>query len=283
MEKILACIDGSDYAQTVCDGAAWASERTGATVTLLHVFPPHPKETPMDLSGAIGLGAKSALLEQLTGLDAAHGRAERRRGKLMLEQAEQRLRSAGLERIEHLHRRGTLADTIADIEDRVDLIVMGKRGEGTKAGSLDMGAELERVARDTHRPFLVTGREFRPVRRFLLAFDKGSGTARALDFVTRNSLLKGLECHVVMLGKLSGEVHATLTGVAKALEGAGIRAHTALKLGPRDHVIGAYVEEKEIDLVVTAAGGDSFIRRLLLRNIPTPVIRSCPRPFLLFR
>jgi hypothetical protein len=66
VNKILACIDDSVYAQSVCAGAAWVSNRTGAAVTLLHVFLPHPKGARLDLSGAIGLGAKHDLLEQLS-------------------------------------------------------------------------------------------------------------------------------------------------------------------------------------------------------------------------
>lgn len=38
MAKILALIDGSAYAQSVCDLAAWAATRTGAEVELLHVL-----------------------------------------------------------------------------------------------------------------------------------------------------------------------------------------------------------------------------------------------------
>ncbi|SCW95108.1 Universal stress protein family protein, partial [Sphingobium faniae] len=37
MTKILACIDASAYAASVCDLAAWASKRLDLPVELLHV------------------------------------------------------------------------------------------------------------------------------------------------------------------------------------------------------------------------------------------------------
>ena len=283
MKKILACIDDSIYAQTVCAGAAWVSNRIGATVVLLHVFTPPPKRASLDLSGAIGLGAKSGLLEQLTELDETHGRVEQRKGKLMLTHAEQQLRAAGVQNIEVLHRRGSLVEVIGELEEQMDLIVMGKRGEHADFDALHLGSNLERVARAVHKPLLVTARAFRPIRRFLIAFDASASTTKALDYISRYPLLKGLECHVLMVGKVSAEIRGTLTDVAGPLEGAGIGVHTALKVGPRDEVIASYVEAKDIDLIVMGAYGHSRIRQLIIGSTTTAVIRACRVPLLLFR
>lgn len=283
VNKILACIDDSVYAEAVCSGAAWVSQRTGATVTLLHVFSPPPQRAGLDLSGAIGLGAKSELLTQLTELDETRGRVEQRKGKLILSHAEQQLHAAGVQRIEVLHRRGSLVEVIGELEDQLDLIVMGKRGEQADCDSLQVGSNLERVARAVHTPLLVTARAFRPIRRFVIAFDDSAGTAKALEHITHHSLLTGLECHVVMVGSVSAEIRSRLTQVANTLERAGLGVHTALKVGARDEVITAYVEAKEIDLVVMGAYRHSRIHDLILGSTTTAVIRSCHIPLLLFR
>lgn len=283
MKKLLACIDDSIYAQTVCAGAAWVSNRTEAAVALLHVFPLPPKHASLDLSGAIGLGAKSELLEQLTKLDETHGRMEQRKGKLMLAHAEQRLRAAGVRSIEVLHRRGSLAEVIGELEAQVDLIVMGKRGENADFDTLHLGSNLEEVAHAAHKPLLVIAREFRPVHRFLFAFDGSASTTKALEYITRHRLLKGLECHVLMVGRVSAKIRSTLTDVAGSLERAGFKVHTALKVGPRDEVITSYVESKDMDLIVMGAYGHSRIRQLIIGSTTTSVIRSCRIPLLLFR
>ena len=38
MTNLTALIDGSVYSQSVCDHAAWAAQRLGATVRLVHVI-----------------------------------------------------------------------------------------------------------------------------------------------------------------------------------------------------------------------------------------------------
>ena len=52
-QKIVAFIDGSIYAQSVCHHAAWIAERTGAAVELIHVLGPRDTSGKRDHSGAI--------------------------------------------------------------------------------------------------------------------------------------------------------------------------------------------------------------------------------------
>jgi hypothetical protein len=63
MSKILACLDASPYAASVCDLSAWVAPRLSWGVELLHVVQRKSAVTARhDLSGAIGLGVKSELL-----------------------------------------------------------------------------------------------------------------------------------------------------------------------------------------------------------------------------
>ncbi|MDX1654638.1 MAG: universal stress protein [Candidatus Competibacteraceae bacterium] len=284
MRKILACVDGSIYTETVAACAAWASERTGASIKLLYAVSssPHRENTP-DLSGAIGLGAKGELLEHLAELDESHGRLEQRKGKLILEHAEQLVRDSGVRHIERLHRRGSLLEAIGELENQMDLIVMGKRGEHADVDSLHPGPNLERVARAIHKPLLVSARIFQPIRRVLFAFDGGPSAHKALDYIARQPLLKGLECHVLRVGRVSDQAHASLIGTAHTLEQAGLSVHTAVRMGNAEEVMAAYVESKDIDLVVMGAYGHSRIRSLIIGSTTTAMIRSCNVPILLFR
>lgn len=65
MQKIIACIDGSAMAQSVCDAAIWASRKLEKTVLFLHTIEKEQQHGADDLSGAIGLGASAALLEEM--------------------------------------------------------------------------------------------------------------------------------------------------------------------------------------------------------------------------
>src|SRR3546814_9140397 len=66
MENVLAAIDASVYATSVCGYAGWAASRLSLPVELLHVVQRQDAVTARkDLSGAIGLGVKSDLMEEL--------------------------------------------------------------------------------------------------------------------------------------------------------------------------------------------------------------------------
>ncbi|MFX8122173.1 universal stress protein, partial [Acinetobacter baumannii] len=54
MSKIIACIDGSLVTNTVCDYAAWFSDKLNSPIKLLHVIDKPKAKAPQDLSGAIG-------------------------------------------------------------------------------------------------------------------------------------------------------------------------------------------------------------------------------------
>ena len=85
MSKVLACIDASHYAAAVCDLSAWAAHRLSWRVELLHVVQRKSAVTARhDLSGAIGLGVKSELLEELTRIEEAQGKLAIEGGRALL-------------------------------------------------------------------------------------------------------------------------------------------------------------------------------------------------------
>ena len=83
-QKIVAFIDGSIYAQSVCHHAAWIADRTGAAVDLIHVLGPRDTSGKRDHSGAISLGARTALLQELAELDAQRSKLMSQRGRAIL-------------------------------------------------------------------------------------------------------------------------------------------------------------------------------------------------------
>ncbi len=285
---ILACVDGSVYADSVCAMAGWASRQLDAPVHLLHVQPPGSDyAAPTDLSGAIGLGAKSALLEKLTQVDEARGKLDQQKGKVILdharEQLEVHLAQLSSDRVELLHRRGSLVETIAELERSTQLIILGKRGEHADFATLHLGSNLERVVRAAHTPILVAARTFNPIKRFVVAYDGGPSARKALDYLARHPLLQGLECHLLKVGAETQENQQSLQEAATKLRQGGLAVQTLLQQGHADDVIATYVKAHEMDLVVMGAYGHSHIRTLIIGSTTSNMLRSCPVPVLMFR
>lgn len=286
MSTIIACTDGSLYSASIYQNAAWVASRIGASIHVIHVI--ERQETPgnKDLSGSIGFYANAELLEELTQLDESHARIARLRGKAILDDAVKQLGIAGIgdtSEVTTTQRHGSLVETLDEFEKNASLVIIGKRGEHADLAKGHLGSNLERVVRSAKVPIFVAAREFKPVKRFLIAFDGGLSAMKAVHHVATQPLLKGLECHLIAVGKPDGQLARDLEGAALSLHGAGYEVKSELLGGNPEEVISTQVTERNIDLLVMGAYGHSPIRQLILGSTTTSLIRTCHVPILLFR
>lgn len=281
---LLVCVDGSLYTDSVCAYAAWASLRLNATVRLLHVQTPQSEPTAsLDLSGTMGVSEQSTLLEKLAQMDEARGKLDQQKGRLILEHAKEQLAAAGVGKVETLHRRGSLVDSITELEQSAQLIVLGKRGEQANLATLHLGSNLERVVRAAHKPILVSSRAFKEIERFVIAYDGGASTVKAVDYIAGNPLLQGMECHLLKVGSDNVENRNDLEKAATKLRLKGFTVHALLQQGHADDLIANYVKAKEMNILVMGAYGHSHIRTLIIGSTTANMLRSCPIPVLMFR
>lgn len=284
MNGIMALIDGSLYAQSVCDHIAWIAGRAEVTVELLHVIGRRDMASaPFNLSGNIGLGARTALLEELADLDAQKAKVAHRRGRLLLDEASARLKAAGLENVEARLRNGDLVETVSELETDIDLIVIGKRGEGADFATGHLGSNLERVVRSTRKTILITSRAFQPIGRFLIAYDGGATALRAIERIAQSPILAGLPCKLVMAGAETVENQRKIADASVMLQAAGFEVETEVVAGQPDKVISDAVTGGNFDLLVMGAYSHSRIRSLFLGSTTTEMIRSCRVPVAIFR
>ncbi len=284
MAQILACTDGSIYAQSVLDHAAWAAGRIGdASVRVLHVLDRAPAQGPVDRSGALGFDTSEALLRELAELDEARGKLALKRGRAMLEAAEQRLRTTGVANVSVFQRHGSLVDTVLEFETEADLLVIGKRGEAADFAVGHLGANLERVLRSSIRPVLVASRAFQPIRRFAIACDGSSSARKMVEHVAGSALLDGVECHLLTVTPTGEADSAILVGPAEILRRGGKAAISTVLQGETEKAIAAHVVSAEIDLLVMGAYGHGRIRTMILGSTTTALLQNCRSPVLVFR
>ena len=283
-QTILACVDGSVYTDSVCAHAAWASHRLSAPIQIFHVQAPiSDYAAPTDFSGAIGLGAKSKLLEKLTQVDEERGKLDQQKGKLILDHAKEQLVAAGVEQIKTLHRRGSLVETMTELEPSAQLIVLGKRGEHADFATLHLGSNLERAVRAAHKPVLVASRGFKAINRFVIAYDGGPSTLKAVDYVVSSPLFQGLDCHLLKVGTDNEGNRQDLAKAETRLREGGFTVKAHLQQGAADDVIADYVKSTDVGVLVMGAYGHSHIRTLIIGSTTSNMLRSCPIPVLMFR
>lgn len=282
--RLLALVDGSPYSTSVCDHAAWFARRSEASVHLVHLISRRSLAGgTQNLSGSIGLGARTALLNELAELDARKSKLAQQRGRAILTDAGDRLQELGVIEVRTNLRHGELVETLGELEGDADLVVLGKRGEAADVDSGHLGSNLERAIRSSTKPVLVASRAFREPKRFLIAFDGGRSALQAVDFIAARPHYNDIECHLVSAGHADTARRRQLEGAAATLKEAGYAVTADHVNGTPETALKSEVDARGIDLVVMGAYGHSHIRNLIIGSTTTSTIVACKVPVLLFR
>ncbi|OCX63414.1 universal stress protein UspA [Thioclava sp. SK-1] len=282
-KKIIAFVDGSPYAASTCDHAVWAAGRLNASVDLIHVLDRNSGAQSADLSGSIALGARTALMKELSDLDEQRAKLVAHRGRAILEDAEKILRDGAIEAVQTHLRQGDLIETLKDREGDANLVVIGKRGDEHDRAQGHLGSNLERVLRATQKPVLVASYGFSPISKICIAYDGGKSALKAMDVLSRSPIFVGLEVHIVTVGTETSFGRKGLEDAKAMLKAAGIEARVQMIAGDPETALGEFVEAENFDMVVMGAHGHSRIRSLIIGSTTTAMIRACRVPILLMR
>ncbi len=282
-DKIIALVDGSIYSESVCHHAAWIAQRSGSPVELIHVLGRREAPQKADLSGAIRLGARSKLMQELADLDAQRAKLVGHRGRAILDDARAIVDQDGVSDITTRLRQGDIVEAISEIEDAARVIVIGKRGEAADFAQGHLGSNLERIVRAAHRPVFVASRAFSPVQSVLVAYDGGRSAMKAVDHIARSPVFAGLSVTVVTVGAETPETRKGLEDARALLKAAGLDVQTRTVPGQPETELGKLVEEEGHGMLVMGAYGHSRIRSLVIGSTTTEMVRSCKVPVVLMR
>jgi len=288
MKKILLCSDGSTFAENTYRYGAWfANQLKAEAVDVLCVTDTRGQQatSKQNLSGSIGIDASEHLFDRLVELEHEKAKINYQRAKLVLQSAAQTLKAEGVEQINLLHETGFLVDCLEKFEASCNLVVLGKRGEAAEFASGHLGANLERIARSSHKPCLVTSRQFKPIERVLIAYDGSPSSQKMLQFIADSSIFTGLELHVVSVAKTTADqtAIARIESAKESLQQAGFEPICSVVEGHSEKAISNYVTDKDISLLLIGAYGHSRIRHLVIGSTTAQMLRSSHIPVLLFR
>lgn len=279
---LLALVDGSAYSESLCHHAAWIAEKTGWATRLYHVIAPEQGSNAQDLSGAIRLGARSKLLQELSELDAERARLAHAKGRAILEDAAQIVSAKGAV-VETRLRQGDVLETVLAKETRGEMILLGKRGEAASQAMAHLGSSLERVLRATQKPVLIANRHFAPIERVVLAYDHSQSSQKAVDYVAQSPLTKGLEVTLATAGVPSEACSKGLAAAQQRLTQAGLVARIETQNAPPEEALAKITEHAPHALLVMGAYGHARLRSLIIGSTTTALIRACKVPVLVIR
>jgi nucleotide-binding universal stress UspA family protein len=281
--KVLACIDDSRYAESVCDYAAWSALRLAIPLSLIHVLEEPQTPGVRNLSGSIGFGAQEALLEELAALDAQRARLAMEQGKYMLTASRERVERLGVTDVETRQRHGELVTTLAELEAVTRMLVAGKRGADTASAHGHIGGHLEQIIRALHKPVLIAQQLFAPPKKIMMAFDGSATTRKGVEMIAASPLFRGIPCHLVMAGADIDSSREQLSQAQKVLHDAGFEAPGVIIAGEPETALSNYQQQENIDLLVMGAYGHSRIRHLIIGSTTTAMIRRTTVSLMILR
>ena len=283
MDKILMLLDGSGYSQSVCHHTAWIARKLSASVEAMHVLAQNEEAESSNLSGALGLGARTALLEELATLDEKRAKLAQAKGHAILEDAQAILEEDGVAEVNRRLRRGDLLDAVREIEPDIRAITIGKRGEGSDFATGHLGSNLERIIRTSKVPVFIASREFKPISKALVAYEGSAAAKVAIERMATSPVFTDLDICVLTIGSDEAKALATAGEAVAKLQSAGLKATPRSLSGEPEQVLGKLVADEGFDMLVMGAYGHSRIRNLIIGSTTTAMIQTARVPVILYR
>ena len=274
-QHILACIDGSVTTESVCDHAAWYANEMSLPVALLHTSE-LPVSTRQDWSGAIGINSREFLLEELTQIDEQRAKVVNRYSNALIDDAKRYIKTGYPDTaILAYQRHGKLLPAIEHFGEVNRIIVMGRRGEDHKNNHLDIGSQIETVARAVHTPVFICSESFQTPKSYMIAFDAGENAQKIIKVVQDNPLLRALSGHIVMIGRHNSAATERLSEAERLLKMAGFTIQTHhLPDGVVVDGLLSFQVQNQIDILIIGAYGHSKWQQFFLGSSTTEIIAS---------
>lgn len=283
--QVLACIDGAALTESVCDYAAWISQKVEAPLKLLHTIN-HHHETSVtsDFSGNIGLGSQEHLLEEITNLEQQQSKLKLKQGKLILQAAKEHVEKKGVTDTSITQRHGDLIEAVIDLENSTRVLVLGLRGQVHESQENKIGTKLEAVIRSLHRPILIVNDIFQTPERIMIAYDGSPAADKAVDMVASSPLYQGLTCHLVCVNNNENTAAKLLEQASQKLREVDTIMLIVTKLkGKVELELCAYQQQHDIDLTVMGAFSHTRLHDMLLGSFTHKMLISTRKPLLLLR
>lgn len=283
MNKIITCIDGSAITSAVTDAGIWAAKKLNKSLYFLHTLEKTQQHGADDYTGAIGLGARSALLEEMTKLDEQKSKLALALGDEMLKSVANDARSKGLEDVETIQRHGDIIEALMELENQTRLIIIGRKGIGHDNQFKVLGSHIETLLRKATQPILIVPEEFSPPMSFMIAYDGRESADRALQKVLDGGLLHGIDCHLVAVKNNESNLKEKFNLAVTKLVERGLTVTSVFLEGNINEQLTRYQIEHNIGLIVMGAFGHSRLRQLFVGSNTLKMLEKTQIPLIVLR
>jgi nucleotide-binding universal stress UspA family protein len=284
-DYILACNSGYPPSEAVCDCGAWLAKNSGRKLKILHTLSQFANKADSNLSGSIGLGARSSRMNELVEKEHLENKERQQIGKEFLIKAQKRAIEQGAQDVETCLRNGSLVETLTDFQNETAVTVIGRYGrlhQGEKSQKT-IGHHVEDIIRTVNTPIMVVTKEFKSPQTAIFAYNNSKSCKKALDFLAKGRVFKNLHIHIVHVGKDSKKSDKFLNEAKEKLKKAGVDTTVKSLSGNVNIALNKYADDNNIDMVIMGAYGHCRLKNFFFGSFTNKMLIRCDRPTLLLR
>ncbi|MBN2583569.1 MAG: universal stress protein [Planctomycetes bacterium] len=285
IRSMMVCTDGSPCGKVALDYARYWADRMKLCVTVLFVEDLRLTQGPLMTGyyGPVGMApsaAYPAFYEDLV-------RSVKQQADRVMAEARDVFKDSSL-KVDYQVREGIVRDVILEMARTVDLLCLGRQGEHGEWEDGELGSTVQKVLHRSQRPVLVTPNVFHPLSRLLVAYDASSYANRALRVACDLASSIELPMTVVTVAPDERErqrFEAVLDEARKlAAPYDKVASEFVLLVGEEEEtLVTEQADERQCDLIVMGAYGESRIREWLLGSTTAGVLARSALPVLLVR
>ena len=279
MNKVLVCIDGSDFSKAVCDYGVFIAKNLNLPLVLLNVVEHSKISNLVDFSGNIGFGAKDVLLEMLVDEDAKRSQEEILKGKVILKQMQEYVKSKNFSNFTTLQRHGTLYETLDELGSDLKIAIIGLFGENSK----DIGSNVEELIRTLNIPILLVNSEFKPIKSILMAYDGSLYAKKSIDIAVKNPIFPNTKRYIVNVNSDKNDSNRVLNEASLIFKNANIDSEILSLSGDKLEAILNYQQSINADIIAMGAYSHNRFRSAIFGSFTTKMLLNSKVPLLLFR
>lgn len=279
---IYACVDGSQYSESVTKYGAMISKTLGVGLKLLNTVSHKYNPETANLSGNIGLGANEKVLQNLSEDDSKQSKRKIAYGKEVLLNCKNIANNMGVSEVITAQRHGSLYENLQELEDDIRVLIIGISGHKHKS-EIGVGTQVEEIIRSLRVPTLLINQEYKELQNVMIAYNGSESAKKALDMVSTQPMFGSVQRYVVNVCKDAKKCKNLLNEAKKQLQNHGIEAQTAALSGNPIDVLVEFEEKNDIDLVAMGAFSHNRLRDAIFGSFTAKMLKNSTKPLLLLR
>jgi len=279
MSKVLVCLDGSNLSKAVCDYGIDIAKKLNLPLVLLNVIEHLHISQKVNLSGNIGFGSKDTLLDELANEEMNESKQLIAKGKVILQEMLEYVKSQGIENCITLQKHGTLYETLDEFSSDLRIAIIGLKGESSSS----VGSHIEELIRTINIPILLINKEFTPIKSMLMAYDGSEYANKAIKAGKQNPIFLNTKRHIVNVNKDTNVSNKLLNEAKELFANANIDVDTTSLSGDSIEALLKYQHEKGLDIIAMGAYSHNRFKHMIFGSFTKKMLLNAKVPLLLFR